>query len=371
MTRLAARRGGTMPDTLLMKKTHLLAALLLSGLLLAAAVFFSSHIDDFELNGIKSEELTFQHNGQRLSGTLLQAENKTPDAVILLIHGDGPMDRYANHGYYPLFNLLLSENLAIFSWDKAGIGKSQGNWLHQSMSDRADEAIAAREMIAGHYQGQKIPVGYFGYSQAGWVIPIAASRQASDFSVIIGGAANWRDQGQYYQALRYRSQGKSPEEIQALLARERQENDALFGPAAKGQVAQRSDMSPDRLIFVQKNYQSDSRPFLSRMQGPVLIALGEDDLNVDAKTDSCRFQHSLHAKPDASVALIPGGTHNLMKASSFNYQLESDWPWYKQAYFLYQGRESYLPGVYRQIGNWIKHPDQGLARYAPRCPSGS
>ncbi|RBH50584.1 hypothetical protein C3F00_034720, partial [Pseudomonas sp. MWU13-2860] len=67
MTLLAAGRGGTMPDTLLMKKTHLLAALLLSGLLLAAAVFFSSHTDDFELNGIKTEELTFQHNGQRLS----------------------------------------------------------------------------------------------------------------------------------------------------------------------------------------------------------------------------------------------------------------------------------------------------------------
>ena len=218
------------------------------------------------------------------------------------------------------------------------------------MSDRADEAIAAREMIASHYRGQKIPVGYFGYSQAGWVIPIAASRQASDFSVIIGGAANWRDQGQYYQALRYRSQGKSPEEIRlarAGAARKRRPVRACGqepGGATQRYVAGPLDLCAEELP---KRLASVPKPHAR----PVLIALGEDDLNVDAKTDSCRFQHSLRAKPDASVALIPGGTHNLMKASSFNYQLESDWPWYKQAYFLYQGRESYLPGVYRQIGN--------------------
>ena len=40
-----------------------------------------------------------------------------------------------------------------------------------------------------------IKVGYLGFSQAGWVIPIAATQSNPDFSVIIGGAVNWRDQG--------------------------------------------------------------------------------------------------------------------------------------------------------------------------------
>jgi len=31
----------------------------------------------------------------------------------------------------------------VFSWDKPGVGASTGNWLHQSMSDRADETLSA------------------------------------------------------------------------------------------------------------------------------------------------------------------------------------------------------------------------------------
>lgn len=351
-----------------MKKRHLFIIILLVFIALIVGILWTSHIDDFELNNSKHETLSFSHANQTLSGTLIQPHDKTPDAVLVLIHGDGPMDRYANNGYYPLFNLLLAQNLAIFSWDKAGIGQSEGNWLHQSMTDRANEAIAAKNMLSTYYQGQNIPIGYFGYSQAGWVIPIAASLAPTDFSVIIGGAINWKDQGQYYQALRYHAQGKTPAEIDAQLAVEQQQNDALFAAGLTSPaVSHRSDMTPDRHTFVQKNYLSDSRADLATMHGPVLIALGADDLNVDTNTDSCRFLHALQANPAAMVALIPHGTHTLMKAPTFNYQLESDWPWYKQLYFLYEGSNAYLPGIYTQIANWIKHKDNDLAQYQPAC----
>jgi dienelactone hydrolase len=352
-----------------MKKRYLLIIILLVIISLIGVLFLTSNIDDFELENSTKEDITFIHNNQKLAGTLLQPKNKTPDAVVVLIHGDGPMDRYANNGYYPLFNLLLAQNIAIFSWDKAGIGQSEGNWLHQSMADRANEAIAAKNILSTYYQGQNIPIGYFGYSQAGWVIPIAASLAPTDFSVIIGGAINWKDQGQYYQALRYQAQGKTPAEITAQLAIEQQQNDALFaaGITNPATAQHRSDMTHDRYIFVQKNYSSDSRASLATMHGPVLVALGADDLNVDAKTDSCRFQRAFQANPNAMVALIPHGTHSLMKAPTFNYQLESDWPWYKQLYFVYEGSNAYLPGIYTQIANWIKHKENDLAQYKPAC----
>ena len=146
----------------------------------------------------------------------------------MIIHGDGPQDRYSDNGYNPLFNTLLEAGIAVFSWDKAGIGNSQGNWLHQSMDDRAEEAVAALTLLQSLYQNTRADwLSWF--LRAGWVIPAAAAQSQPDFSVIIGGALNWRDQGQFYQGLRYAQQGKSPGDIKQLLAAEQAENDRIFG----------------------------------------------------------------------------------------------------------------------------------------------
>lgn len=337
------------------KLFDVLLAAFLATLVLLVILFLSSRISDFEFKNTEQIPLSFQSEGNTLSGTLLLPKGGQPEAVVILIHGDGPMDRFADQGYNPLFNMLLTENVAIFSWDKAGIGKSSGNWLLQSMSDRADEAIAAKEMITRHLKQPKYPIGFLGYSQAGWVIPIAASRVDADFSVIIGGAVNWRDQGQYYQKIRYQNQNKSASEIKALLHQERQDNDRIFGehsPKNSGLV--RHDMSADRFTFVGKNYLNDSMKDLTTMRGPVWVVLGSDDLNVDARTDVDRFRTGLAGNPQAKVSLIENATHTLMKAPTFNYQLEQDWPWWKKVYFLYLGRDAYLVDSYRQITQWIK-----------------
>ncbi|HCT1420722.1 TPA: alpha/beta hydrolase [Proteus mirabilis] len=344
---------------------YIIAIFILLLLVITTLLFFTSHIQDFDYENKDQEELSFLSQGNRLSGTLLTPQHKTPSAVIVVIHGDGPQDRYSNGGYNPLFNTFLDANIAIFSWDKAGIGDSQGNWLHQSMEARAEEAVAALKLMQLRYP--EVQVGFLGVSQAGWVIPIAASQSQPAFSVIIGGAVNWREQGQYYQKLRYEQQGKTPDEIIQLLVKEQKENDDIFGLHGTKDRSRRNDMSEDRFNFVVKNYLSDSSSYLRKMNGRILAVWGNNDLNVNAQLNACRYRAILNTHHQADIVVFPHASHGLLRVPEFNYQLESDWPIYRQLQFLWAGRKAYTEGSLPLIIDWIKNKNPDFSPYNMDC----
>ncbi|MDM3801276.1 hypothetical protein RZR81_09575 [Proteus mirabilis] len=77
---------------------YIIAIFILLLLVITTLLFFTSHIQDFDYENKDQEELSFVSQGNRLSGTLLTPQHKTPSAVIVVIHGDGPQDRYSNGG---------------------------------------------------------------------------------------------------------------------------------------------------------------------------------------------------------------------------------------------------------------------------------
>lgn len=351
---------------ILMTKKRFLIYLILSTLLIVFAILFTARLDDFSLEKTQTVDIKFKVNNNLLSGTLILPPSGRPNAITLFIHGDGPQDRYSNGGYMPLINTLVANNIGVFSWDKAGIGESEGNWLTQSMNERATEAQVALNLLREKYPTTQI--GYFGFSQAGWVIPIAASNSSPDFSVIIGGAVNWRDQGAFYHRTRLNRAGLSPKAINQLVDEQLQSNDHTFGINGNHDPATSPEMSTDRFNFVVKNYLNDASKDIPQMNGRILAIWGEDDLNVDARTDACRYKKLLAKKPDSTVILIKNSTHGLLNASWFNYQLESQWPWWKKAYFLYLGRDGYNPEALNFLINWLNDQQTAIPTdWQPHC----
>ncbi|MCS5992147.1 hypothetical protein LNP02_28885 [Klebsiella variicola subsp. variicola] len=90
-------------------------------------------------------------------------------------HGDRPQDRWSEGGYILLVNFLISQGIAVFSGDKPGVGQSTGNWLAQTMSDRSEEAVIALQKLREQPELKNSRGGYLGFSQAGWVVPLASS----------------------------------------------------------------------------------------------------------------------------------------------------------------------------------------------------
>jgi len=336
-----------------MRKTVLIPISVMFVIGIGAAFWVVRGLSDFDLTGHSLREVLFELDDVVLSGTLVMPMDATNPPIALIVHGDGAQDRFSDGGYLPLINTLVDAGIGIFSWDKAGVGQSTGNWLDQTMEDRADEALAALQAISALDDINLDQIGFLGFSQAGWVLPRVANQTVPAFTVILGGAVSWRDQGTYYSRVKMASEGVAEEVIEQRLADRILRNDALFDASAAPSPT--TDMDPARFRFVAGAYWEDSTDFISGMQGPVLAIWGEDDLNVDAHSDSVIFQEQLTPlNGDRRVVMVPNATHGLLRADLFNYQLPSDWPWYLQYVFLGMGRDAFAEQSLDQIVHWVR-----------------
>lgn len=123
----------------------------------------------------------FVSRGVRLRGRLVMPPGGGSVAVMVLGHGSersSAVDTAFRQRLYP------AAGVGVFVYDKRGTGASQGRYT-QDFSVLADDAAAAMlqaRRLAGARAGR---VGFQGGSEAGWVLPLAASRTRADF-VIIG-----------------------------------------------------------------------------------------------------------------------------------------------------------------------------------------
>ncbi len=82
-------------------------------------IFLLSRLYDFDLSGYgQQRSISFKHNNDVLMGTLIMPPGKVSPPFVLLVHGDGPQDRWSEGGYIPLVKFLVSQGIAVFSWDK-------------------------------------------------------------------------------------------------------------------------------------------------------------------------------------------------------------------------------------------------------------
>ncbi|KXJ57893.1 MAG: hypothetical protein AXW12_19510 [Thalassospira sp. Nap_22] len=330
-------------------------------------------LSDFDISNRTTKQISFAHDDAVLSGSLILPDAQHTGPIAVLVHGDGPEDRLAGDGYLPLINALLDRGIGIYSWDKAGVGESTGNWLSQSMNDRANEAVAAYDAIKTAHPGSRQQIGFIGFSQAGWVIP-KASRMIPDnaFNVIIGGAVNWQDQGDFYTRQRLLADGATQEDIERQIERNHVRDTVIFAPDASYEtyLANTNDPSPmasERFEFVNRNITSDAKADLAQLETPTLAMWGHDDLNVDAKSDADIYRDILIGRhPENEVVVIPDATHGLLRSNLFNYQLSREMPTSRQMLYVALGRYAYAPGTFDKIAGWIKQVVEASTPYRER-----
>ena len=125
------------------------------------------------------------------AGTLagsLWLPGAAPRALVLMHPGSGQSDRDNDVFFPPIRAALHAAGAAVASFDKRGVGESQGSWLTTGIDDQADDAVAGlraaraalRAATAGDRNradaGPSVPVVLFGHSQGGWVVLEAAAR---------------------------------------------------------------------------------------------------------------------------------------------------------------------------------------------------
>lgn len=334
----------------------------------AGLILSFSRITDFDLPQGAQQIVSFTERGDRLEGTLIAASADGP--VVLLVHGDGAQDRWSDGGYLPLVNTLVDAGISVFSWDKPGVGASTGNWLHQSMDNRADEAASALAAVRQLDGFKNRAIGLLGFSQAGWALPrVPALTDDVSFLVLIGAAIDWQAQGRYYATVRLEQEGKTPAEIAVELTRQATAHHLWFSGDTTYEAYLASDraagrpegqfMSEDRFRFSRVNYRENASNDIAGLTLPVLLLSGAKDLNVDAQNTVAVYTSLLQdAHPRSEFHLIPNATHSLLSADYLNYQLPDQIPLIAQAKFILSGRDAYKGDVLEILTDWIDRVSQ-------------
>jgi uncharacterized protein len=128
-------------------------------------------------DSIKIENVTFKSEGVILDGTVYKPKHSK--VAVVIVHGSGQETRMNEFA-----KLLAKKGISVLTYDKRGVGKSGGvyngpevgtnNIDSTNLNLLAKDASNAINIL--HQQNKNIPIGLVGFSQAGWIIPIATSK---------------------------------------------------------------------------------------------------------------------------------------------------------------------------------------------------
>ncbi|MGO3250516.1 MAG: alpha/beta hydrolase family protein, partial [Microbacterium gubbeenense] len=225
----------------------------------------------------------------QLEGVLTTPRDGDARGLVVMVHGDAAVQANPDELYSPWFEGAADAGFATLSWSKPGIGGSTGNWLDQSMVDRANEVAAVVDWARRQPGVPTEKIVLWGASQAGWVLPkVVAERDDIDAVVAVGTAINWLSQGRYNLLAELDHDGATGAERKQASA----DSDAIRKLLERGAsyeeyrivTTEESPMTPDRWAFVARNHNVDATADLrdaAVRNIPIFLMAGEYDRNVD------------------------------------------------------------------------------------------
>lgn len=132
---------------------------------------------------LREEEIRFRNGDLELYGKLvLPSEGDGPFPLVVLVHGSGrDAATFTYHRQYQ----FPAEGVAAFVYDKRGTGRSGGKFTMR-FDVLAGDVLAAVSRLRSHPRIDPERIGLAGYSQGGWIAPLAALQDPRIKFVVVG-----------------------------------------------------------------------------------------------------------------------------------------------------------------------------------------
>ena len=265
---------------------------------------------------LRQLEVRFRSAGALLAGTFTIPPGRGRHPAVAFVSGSGPTVR----AYLPdLTALLVDRGVAVLVYDKRGNGQSGGSYPGESPTAStidvlARDAAAAARFIAAQPEVDPARVGLAGHSQAGWIMPLAATRErAIRFLVSFSGPSVTADEVDLFQSLT----GEGEQHAATIAEAERQV--LARGPSGV-----------------------DPMPWIRTLTIPSLWVYGALDQHVPAGLSS-RLLEPLVADGarDVTVQVYPRANHALVETQTglTSEMLRSD---------------TFAPGLFAAVGDWLR-----------------
>jgi dienelactone hydrolase len=266
---------------------------------------------------LRQLEVRFRSGGVTLAGTLTIPPGPGRHPAVAFVHGSGPHTR----AYLPdLGASLLHRGVAVLAYDKRGNGQSAGDYPGESpgpftIDVLASDAEAAVRFLAAQPEIDSTHVGLAGHSQAGWIMPRAATREPKiRFLVTFAGPVVTADENDLYQDLT--GQGERPQGL--------------------------TDAEIDAEVLRRGRGGVDPMPWVRALRIPALWAYGGLDKHIPTRL-SVRLLEPVASEPgrDFSVVVFPNANHALVETQTglTAEMLRSN---------------TFAPGLFPRAGDWLR-----------------
>ena len=279
----------------------------------------------------RREDVRFSSGDIQLAGSLLRPNSTARVPAVILVHGSGAEDR---DYVLPLARFLIRRGVAVFGYDKRGVGGSAGDWRTASFEDLAGDVIAAHEYLKTRKDIDRGHIGLLGWSQAGWIMPLVAVRSTDlAFLISVSGAGIPAAEATIDQARNeMTARGMKPESIAQIVAlMELQYRFARTGQgwddyaSAREKLVARLGRAPDTFPgsaddpywqFIRRLYFYDPAPALRQLRVPTLALFGQLDNNILAQKNRTAWDSALRVagNKDYTLMILPKANHLMLEA---------------------------------------------------------
>ena len=223
-----------------------------------------------------------------LAGTLYlpSAEGRYP--AVVWVHGSGEQPRLPYEA--AIVAPLVEKGIAVFSYDKRGVGESEGDCctnpgqynLVAADADGAVVALRSRDDIDAER------VGFYGVSEAGWVVPLADSRlqEPVAFTALVSGPSVTTGEEKVW------SDNAGEGEPEPLTAEKKAEATQALEEAGPSGF--------------------DPAPYIEQMQTPGLWLFGGGDKSIPTDRSVAILKQMKAQGKDFTIVVFPGADHGLV-----------------------------------------------------------
>lgn len=280
----------------------------------------------------RREDVRFSNGDVQLAGTLIGPATPGPHPAVILVHASGAENR---EHLLPFARFLIPRGIAVLGYDKRGVGGSTGDWRKASFDDLAGDVVAAFEYLKTRHDIQRAQIGMLGWSQAGWVMPLAAIR-ATDLAFLIslsGAGVSGRETTIDQARNEMAASGMRPEIVDQIVELMRVQYEYLrtgegwdqYAAMRERLVARMGGNPPEAfpatrdhpyLQFIRPVILHDPAPAIRQLRLPVLALFGELDNNIVAEKNRDAWEAALAAggNRDYTLRILPKANHALLEA---------------------------------------------------------
>jgi pimeloyl-ACP methyl ester carboxylesterase len=284
-----------------------------------------------------------------IGGTLTIPEGAGPHPVVLLITGSGSQDRdetlFGHKPFAVVADHLTRKGIAVLRVDDRGVGKTTGDPTTATVEDHVTDVEAGVAFLKTQPEIDPTRIGLIGHSEGGVIAPIVAAKSSDvAFLISLAGPAVSGAELNPMQVRALLEAGNAPaaivdeivagqENLMKLLvagAPDQELQDAVKALAKvavkltpgvdpndeEAQKATAREMVPLLSPWFRSWAKLDPAPHLASVKVPILIMIGEKDLQVPAAENLEKAKAALAGNPELRAEQLPGLNHLFQTAKT-------------------------------------------------------